>query len=305
MAEYINTRMVPFDSYRKFAALITYQGHRTCGWQRQSGPAEHGGPSIQAELEDALERLTGEKASVVGSGRTDAGVNARGQVAHFRLTATEKNTRWDAGKLRKGWNAQIQSRAPWVRVIAIVEVPLEFHSQRSATQKQYSYYMLQGPVALPDLALHSHYVPTALSREAMQEALNPLLGSHDFKAFQASGGDQENTVRTLFEAEVSCVPLPFQSPGAHFSMIRIRLVGSGFLKQMVRGLVGTLIPIGEGKLEPRYLKEVVDSRERPGVGARAGTSSITTAPAQGLWLEWVKYDGFPELNQLTAPPQVD
>lgn len=297
--------------YRKFAALIAYQGHGTCGWQRQSGPARHGGPSIQGELEDALERLTGEKNSVVGSGRTDSGVNARGQVAHFRLSVSEKNLRWNPGKLRKGWNAHLPS---WVRVIEIAEVPLEFHSQRSATQKQYSYYILQGPVALPDLALQTYYVPVALSCEAMQEALNPLIGSHDFKAFQASGGEQKSTVRTLFEAQVTRVALPFQNPChvdsrsigySRYSMIRIRWVGSGFLKQMIRGLVGTLIPIGEGKLPESYLKAVVDSRERPGVGARVGTSSITTAPAQGLWLEWVKYDGFPELNELTSHPQVD
>lgn len=265
---------------QKFAALISYRGSRFCGWQRQSGSAASGDPSIQETLEQALESITQEKASVVGSGRTDSGVNALGQVAHFRLEKKE----WDPQILFRAMN----SRLPMdIRILEVKKVPMEFHAQVSAIKKQYSYYFQQGSTSLPHLEPYSFWVYRQLNVSAMNEAAQILKGSHDFKPFQAAGAKPlKSTVREIFEAEVSFEPLPFPGPGGglinpEFGFVRVKLVGSGFLRQMVRGIAGTLLEIGENKRSPQCIREILDTKNRDLVGA--------TAPGRALWLEKVWY----------------
>lgn len=260
----------------KYAALFSYRGTNFCGWQKQEGAGAAAAPSIQETIEAALKSITQESMSVVGSGRTDSGVHALGQVAHFRL----KEKEWDPNVLRKGLN----SRLPLdIRVIALRAAPADFHAQRSAEKKQYSYYFQQGPTSLPHLAPYSWWIHRKLDQQAMQRALDHLKGEHDFKPFQASGSKPlKSTVREIIEAEAVWEPIAF--PGLarpEFGFMRIRLVGTGFLKQMVRGIAGTLLQVGEGRRDPSCIREILESGDRSEVGQ--------TAPAKGLWLEKVWY----------------
>lgn len=260
----------------KYAALLSYSGTNYCGWQRQKGSAAEGGPSIQATIEAALKRMTGEEPSVVGSGRTDSGVHAVGQCAHFVLRARQ----WDPGILKKGLNSLLPAdiQALWVR-----PVPIEFHAQHSAEKKQYSYYFQQGPCAVPHLEPHSWWIKKQLDLAAINAALAHLRGEHDFKPFQASGAPPgRSTVRRILEADATleAARFPALSPdGVHF--VRVRLMGTGFLKQMVRGIAGTLLQIGEGRRDPSCIREILESGDRSAVGP--------TAPARALWLERVWY----------------
>jgi tRNA pseudouridine38-40 synthase len=250
----------------KYAALLSYIGTNYCGWQRQRGSAAGKYPSIQATLEDALLQMTGEeKVSLVGSGRTDSGVHAIGQVAHFVL----QKKHWSPEILKKGLNALLPSN---IQVLAVASVELDFHAQRSADKKQYSYYFQQGPCAIPCFEPYSWWIRKSLDLGAMQKALDHLQGRQDFKPFQASGAKPVPTVREILEAEVSKIGL-----------VRVRIVGTGFLKQMVRGIAGTLLQVGEGRRSADCTLEILESGDRSRVGP--------TAPARALWLERVWYTG--------------
>jgi tRNA pseudouridine38-40 synthase len=266
----------------KYAALLSYDGTSYCGWQKQKGSGASGFPSIQGTLEQAIEKITNEELSVVGSGRTDAGVHAVGQVAHFVL----KKKQWEPFILLRGFNGKLPDS---IRVLAIVAVPLDFHAQRSAEKKQYSYYFQQGPCHISHLMPYSRWIRKRLDLQAISEALSYLKGEHDFKAFQASGSKPGSTIREILEAEVSLQPVVF--PSVHFSrefednqqvaLVRVRVLGTGFLKQMVRGIAGTLLQVGEGRRPPSCILEIIASRSRDAVGP--------TAPARALWLERVWY----------------
>jgi tRNA pseudouridine38-40 synthase len=271
---------------KKFAALISYVGTSFCGWQKQKGSAAEGGPSVQETFETALSRITSQEVSSVGSGRTDSGVHAAGQVSHFVLKGEKE---WEPAILKKGLNSLLGTE---IRVLAVKPVPIEFHAQRSAVKKQYSYYFQQGPCPLPFLEPYSWWIRKKLDLEAMNEALSYFRGEHDFKPFQAAGAKPVPTVRVVSEAEAVVAPVAFPQIGPFglgetersrgFSLVRVRVVGSGFLKQMVRGLAGTLLQVGEGRRDPSCIKEILESMDRSLVGP--------TAPSRALWLERVWYD---------------
>ena len=264
----------------KYALLISYHGAEFCGWQKQKELTVL--PSIQSTLEQALERITGEQCSVVGSGRTDAGVHAAGQVAHFVLKAKE----WETWILQRALNSHLPVS---IRIRAVQQVPLDFHAQRSAVRKQYSYYFQQGPSALAHLEPMSWWIYKQLDVSGMDRAIQSLKGEHDFKAFQARGSKPGSTVRAMLEVDVTRIPIGFPAglaDGFHsennaMAFVRVRLVGTGFLKQMVRGIAGTLLQIGESRRPVECMEEVLRSQERSKVGP--------TAPARALWLEKVWY----------------
>ncbi len=267
----------------KYAAWISYAGTRYCGWQKQKGSAALGAPSIQETLEKALLKISREeKVSLVGSGRTDSGVHAAGQVVHFVLNKKE----WQPEILVNGLNSLLPRD---IRILGVQAVPVEFHAQRSAEKKQYSYYFQQGPCSLPHLEHFSWWIKKSLDLKAIQAGLDYLKGRQDFKSFQASGAKPGPTVREIFEAEVHWEPIGFPMvPGlapaksdCELGLVRIRLIGSGFLKQMVRGIAGTLLQIGEGRRDSACMREIIDSRDRKLVGP--------TAPGRALWLERVWY----------------
>ncbi len=252
----------------KYALVVSYIGTDYLGWQKQLGE----GLSIQGVLEGVLRHL-GCTSSVVGSGRTDRGVHAVGQVAHIIMPK-----RWDAGQLLRACNTLL----PWsIRIIRVIEVDMAFHAQRSALTKQYSYYFQQGPAPVAHLVPSTRWIAKKLDCDAMQGALNFLIGEHDFKAFAARGGAPgKSTVRCILEATVTETPIPFPAY-AEGSLMRIRILGTGFLKQMVRAIVGSLLDIGEGKRPPLAMQQILLSKSRDLLGP--------TAPARGLWLERVWY----------------
>lgn len=265
----------------KYALRLSYLGKNYCGWQRQSTELDKKPvlPSIQEQVELAVSSMIDKPTTVVASGRTDAGVNATAQIVHFWCDRPNLN----ANIFYRGLNSLLPLDVRCMEVHAVADT---FHAQQSAIKKQYSYYFQQGPCTLPQFADSSFWIRKKLDVSAMQEALSVLQGEHDFKSFQARGSKPElATVRTLFEAEVTRESMP-SFPGQDlnergYSMVRIRLVGSGFLKQMVRGIAGTLLQIGEGRRKASEMPEILLSKNRALVGP--------TAPAKGLTLERVWY----------------
>jgi tRNA pseudouridine38-40 synthase len=244
---------------RNIRLLLEYDGSRYHGWQRQRGDL-----SIQQVLEEALERLTGEPVKLIGSGRTDAGVHALGQVANFRTISVIP---------LKAFHEGLNSMLPYdIAVLEAQEVPPEFHARKAALSKTYEYRIINRPSRSP---LHHHYgwwLSHKLDLDAMAAAAASLLGEHDFSAFRASGSGNRNPVRRIFAAGWQT------HPGG---WLRFTITGNGFLRGMVRSLVGTMVEIGKGKAGPELLTELLRSGER----RRAGP----TAPAQGLYLVEVVY----------------
>jgi tRNA pseudouridine38-40 synthase len=267
---------------QKYSILISYIGAEYHGWQRQKCSATHTKSSIQATLENAIQKMTGESCSVVGSGRTDSGVHAAGQVAHFIL----KNRVWDPQILQRGLNGILPMS---IRILGVSQVSLDFHAQRSAEKKQYSYYFQQGPCPLPHLEPYSWWIHKHLDIDAMQTGLNDMIGEHDFKPFQASGAKPGPTIRRILEATVTLQSIGFPSQALspifeekqRVALVRVRVVGTGFLKQMVRGIAGTLLQVGEKRRSSSCFREILESGDRLAVGP--------TAPARALWLEQVWY----------------
>lgn len=256
----------------RIALTLSYQGTQYCGWQVQAGTHSGDKHSVQFTIQEALQQILQSKTNLIASGRTDSGVHAVGQVAHFDV---DKN--WDVSKIQKGLNSILPKD---IRVLEAREVSTQFHSQKSAIKKQYSYYFLQGPSDLPVFTDYSVWIRRKLEVEKMQQAAKLLLGERDFKAFQASRSSVKTTIREILESHVTVQPVGWpQLEGFYF--VRYQVVGTGFLKQMVRAIAGTLLNIGEKKKEPEVMTKILESKDRSLLGA--------TAPARGLFLERVWY----------------
>jgi tRNA pseudouridine38-40 synthase len=244
---------------RNIRLLLEYDGARYHGWQRQKNAV-----SLQEVLEDSLQRLTREPVKLIGSGRTDAGVHALGQVANFRTNSTIP---------LKAFHDGLNSMLPYdIAVLEAREVPPEFHARKSALSKTYEYRLLNRPSRSP---LHHHYgwwISHYLNMDAMAAAAAALPGEHDFSAFRASGSGNLNPVRRIFSARWQT------HPGGWF---RFTITGNGFLRGMVRSLVGTMVEVGKGKAAPELLAELLCSGERRLAGP--------TAPGRGLYLVKVVY----------------
>lgn len=276
---------------QRFAILISYRGTAFQGWQKQPGFK-----SIQQSIEDALFEMTGERVSVVASGRTDSGVHALGQVAHFTLS----KKKWSTFVIQKGLNSLLPRS---IRILGSKKVDIDFHSQRSAIKKQYGYYIQIGPSILPHLNNYSWWLRRPLDLEKMNLALSALEGEHDFKAFQARGSNVKTTVRKIEKVELKTLPIEFPFFNSadeageqlkNFSLIKIEIIGNGFLKQMVRSIVGTAVKVGEGRFNSDIFSQLLQSLNREDVGP--------TADPSGLWLERVWYEN---LNFFDSSTQLD
>ena len=244
---------------RRIHLIVEYDGTAYAGWQRQANAM-----TVQEKLERAILKLTGEEICVSGASRTDAGVHALGQSAHF-----DTESRIPADKFSFALNTLLP---PDIRVTRSEEVPLEFHARFSTRGKRYRYLFHAAPHA-GALTRNTHaHVIYPLDVERMQAEAQDLVGTHDFAAFAASGSVVKDTVRTIYRAEVT-------SEG---SEIRLIVEGSGFLYNMVRIIAGTLIGVGSGKLEPGAFRRAIASGDRLDLGI--------TAPAHGLTLMEVFYD---------------
>lgn len=238
--------------------IISYDGTRYGGWQLQKNA-----PSIQGELENVLKTLTGKRIVVQSAGRTDAGVHALGQTAHFDYSGSIPPQ-----KLPFVFNSMLPKD---IRVTGAWEVSDDFHARYDAKGKRYIYTIYNSPHSSALLYNRTMHVPQALEFQKMRAAAQYIIGTHDFKAFCAAGSYVKSTVRTVSRLEIA----------EELPLIRIIIEGNGFLYNMVRIIAGTLIQVGIGKLEPEALAQIIQRRSRAAAGF--------TAPAQGLMLDEVFY----------------
>jgi len=265
-----------------FKIILAYDGTQLVGWQRQAS-----GTSIQGLLEDALRELDQRDVAVIGAGRTDAGVHALGQVAGFSL---ERAIAPDA--LVRAINARLPDA---VRVLSAVEAPPTFHARFGARTKIYRYRIWNGDVMSPFERAYAWHVPGPLALEPMIAAARVVEGRHDFAAFQAAGSETLTTTRVVFSSRIvaglklcattdaglkSCATT--DTGACDGRLVVYEIAGNGFLRHMVRNIVGTLVEIGRGRRPVEWVSEVLASRDR----ARAGP----TAPAAGLVLVGVEYE---------------
>ncbi len=240
---------------------IEYDGTDYHGWQRQ--PAA---PTIQSAIESAIFRISGEHASVVGAGRTDAGVHAAGQVAHFWTQAALEPHVW-----YRALNAVLP---PDVKVIAADTVPESFHARFSAVRKRYRYRILNRPGPSPLERRTSWHVPYQINLSTMRRAAASLVGSHDFRAFEAA--DRSHDAARDTQCRLTRCSIRRQG-----DVVVVEIDGNRFLKYMVRNIVGTLVEVGSARRPADDVARILRSRDR----RRAGV----TAPAHGLTLIHVQY----------------
>jgi len=274
---------------------LAYDGTRFVGWQRQAD-----GESIQGLLEEALARFEGAPVTVHGAGRTDAGVHALGQVASASVTFTHPTA-----TLVRALNAHLPED---IRILEVADAAPDFHARFNARSKTYRYYIRAGAVGDPFTCAFVWQLPEPLNVAAMKEAVASLVGKHEFTAFQSVGTDVASTVRTIFRSELrenaversgvrdvrTFGPLtPFEGSTRERSerpepaerperLLVYEVTADGFLRHMVRAIVGTVVEIGRGWRPVESMAQLIGHGTRAQAGA--------TAPAHGLFLVGVDYD---------------
>jgi tRNA pseudouridine38-40 synthase len=254
---------------RNIALLIEYDGTAYGGWQVQKNS-----DSIQGTIEETLSRLLQEKVKLVGAGRTDAGVHARGQVANFRT-----HSEWEPAKLKHALNGTLPED---IAVLTAAEVSPDFHARYSAIARRYSYRIVQGKTAIG--RTYSSFFPFELSVDAMNLAASGLLGEKNFRSFSKYAAEQRSFICNVTNAEWRTengerkTETVFRVP---CSVLRFEIEANRFLHGMVRAIVGTLIDVGRGKITVEDFHRIVMSEDR--------TKASMSAPASGLCLEEVKY----------------
>lgn len=243
-----------------FKLIIEYDGTAYCGWQRQADV-----PTLQAAIETALSVMTRENIRVIGSGRTDAGVHALGQTAHFQTRAAISP---------QGFQAGLNSLLPDDIVIRSCHpVPDDFHARFHARHKTYRYMIRNQSLPAAIGRQYAWHIRKKLNVAAMQAAARHIIGTHDFKSFEGSGSQRADTIRTVLFTDIS------QTPSGDVAFV---VTATGFLRYMVRNLTGTLVDVGLAKISPDDFRAVLAARDRD----RAGP----TAPPHGLCLMSVFYN---------------
>ena len=236
------------------------------GWQRQAEAV-----SVQGSIIDAIFAMTGEQVDVVGAGRTDAGVHAMGQVAHFDLSKE-----WDLYKLLHGINHHLRENHPNdpcpISIVDVEAVDQEFHARFGATQRYYQYLILNRPARPALMAGRAWFVPEPLDLDQMQIGANHLLGTHDFSSFRDSQCQSNSPTKTLDHIEI----------GRMGEMVIINLHALSFLHHQVRIITGTLWQVGTGRMEAGEIKKILEEKDR--------TKAGITAPSDGLYFIRVDYN---------------
>jgi tRNA pseudouridine38-40 synthase len=242
-----------------FKLTIEYDGTGFYGWQRQAQ-----NPTVQGELEQVLSRILNQSITLAGSGRTDAGVHALGQVASFCA-----DTAMDPRVLKKGVNSLMKH--PIVLKDCTCE-PGDFHARYSAVSKEYNYHILnrEDPCAVG--RNYVWHINMPLNTDAMNLCCGFICGTHDFKSFENTGSPRRSTVRTVFMARVDTQKQ---------DRLVFKICATGFLKNMVRNMVGTLVDVGRKKIIPQDVEKILSGKDRSLAGP--------TAPARGLFLKQVNY----------------
>jgi tRNA pseudouridine38-40 synthase len=268
-----------------FKITLAYDGTEYVGWQRQTN-----GVSVQALIEDALHALDEGDVRLTGAGRTDAGVHALGQVAAFTI-----HRLLTADAIVRALNARLPGA---IRVLSAEEVPPTFHPRFGARRKTYRYRIWNGEVISPFERLYAWHLAGALDVGAMHAAAQRLVGRHDFASFHAAGSEVQTTVREIFVSRIADCGLrigedagirdesalgnesAIRNPKS--AMLSYTIAGDGFLRHMVRIIVGTLVEIGRGRQPVDWIGVLLASRDR--------TTAGPTAPPEGLFLASVEYD---------------
>lgn len=254
---------------RTIKLTLAYDGTDLVGWQRQRT-----GVSVQGLLEASLAPLDGRPVTAAGAGRTDAGVHALGQVASFVLDHP-----LPVDSLVRAVNARLPDA---VRALSAEEAPDGFHARFSARAKTYRYRLLATPIADPLLARYAWHVSDRLDLAAMIDAFRRVEGRHDFAAFQASGSDRRDTTRTVSRARVTLDPPDWRTdPARHAMVVVFELTGDGFLRHMVRNVIGTVVEVGQRRRTAASVDTLLAGAPRGEAGP--------TAPPQGLCLVGVTY----------------
>ncbi len=244
---------------RNIKLKIAYDGTSYHGWQTQLNKA-----TIQETIEQAISIVMKQKVNLIGSGRTDSGVHALGQVANF---TADTNILED--KIKIALNARLPND---IRIMESEDVSMQFNSRFDAHDKTYMYQIYNDRVLSPFYSRYACFVPSGLDFEKMEEAIKCIVGTHDFMGFMASGSNVKTTVRTVYEARMV----------RENQIIRLYINGSGFLYNMVRIIAGTLIDIGKGIKSAECIEEAINKKDRTLLGQ--------TAVSGGLFLMNVNYN---------------
>ena len=243
---------------KRVKLTIAYDGTNYCGWQIQPN-----GITIEEVINKTLQKLTGEPILVIGASRTDSGVHAMGNVAVFDTESTIPADRFAMA---------LNQRLPEdIVIVKSEEVPLDFHPRYCDCSKTYEYHIINTRIPVPTKRLTNYFVSYNLNFDHMREAAAYLVGEHDFVSFCNVRTDVENTVRTITALDII----------ENGNEITIRITGNGFLYNMVRIIVGTLIRVGRGFYTPEKVKEILEAKDRKAAGV--------TAPAHGLMLMEIEY----------------
>ena len=248
-----------------YKLLIQYDGTDFHGWQIQGNER-----TVQGELERVIGKLENAPVKVIGSGRTDAGVHAEGQVANVCLSR-----KFTPENLRAGINGNLP---PDVRVLQVEKATDDFHARFSARGKSYVYRVANAPVISPFWARYAHHEMRLLDAAQMNRVARLFLGEHDWTAFSSAKSDAGTRVRTIYDFTVDS----FSDQRAAASIIEFRISGSGFLRYMVRSIVGTMLEVGRGEKDSATILTAIAGGDRNLAGK--------TAPAKGLTLRKVYYD---------------
>lgn len=244
---------------KRVKLIIAYDGTNYCGWQIQIN-----GITVEEVLNKAISELTGVETAVIGASRTDSGVHAMGNVAVF-----DTESKIPGEKFSFALNQRLPND---IRIQKSEEVPLEWHPRFCNSTKTYEYKILNRKFDMPTQRLYTHFVYMPLNVEKMKEAAKYIVGEHDFASFCSSGSQVESTVRTVYRLEVD----------KNDDVISIIISGNGFLYNMVRIIVGTLIKVGLGVYPPEYVKEIIEAKDRNAAGPKA--------PSCGLMLVKIDYE---------------
>lgn len=250
---------------RTIKVTIAYDGTNYCGWQKQKN-----GISIQSTLEEQLSTITNHNVTLHGAGRTDAGVHALAMTAHFH---TKSRIKCEA--LQNGLNSMLPRS---IRVINASNEQPDFHARYSAKAKTYLYNIFTGPVQMPTERLFAVHVPFKLNIKAMTKCLQIICGTHDFSSFEASGSrDKTNTKGRGANRKIIAASIREKAANTY----QFEISGDGFLRHMVRNLVGTILEVGKNRRTIEEFQQALEAKSRSAAGA--------TAPAHGLFLKEIYY----------------
>jgi tRNA pseudouridine38-40 synthase len=247
------------DEKKNLKLIVEYDGTRYHGWQRQKGDL-----TIQSVIEDSIRTIVGERITLIGSGRTDAGVHALCQVCNF-ITRSEIGP----DSMRQGLNSLLPDD---IKIRKIKYVPIDFHARYSVKSKAYEYRILNRKDTNLFLRNYTWHIRDELDIESMRRSLSMLIGRHDFSSFKSSGSSNKDPVREMIRAELH---------GPRQGVLSFIFEANGFLRHMVRNIIGTMVEVGKGKISADEFQDIFQSHNRINAGIKA--------PPQGLFLKMVKY----------------